>query len=43
MNEYEVKLTENEKELLEMIRQSKDPTKALLIAVEIIASYLSQL
>lgn len=41
MNEYG--LSENEKELLALIRQSKDPTKALLIAVEIITNYLSQL
>ena len=35
-------MTENERELIEMIRGSEDPGKALTVAVEIILLYLEQ-
>ena len=33
-------MTENEKELIELIRNSKDPEKALITAVNIIVDFL---
>ena len=35
-------MTENERELIEMIRGSEDPGKALMVTVEIILLYLEQ-
>lgn len=35
-------MTENEKELIRMIRESEDPSRAALIAVKTILLYLSQ-
>jgi hypothetical protein len=35
-------MTNNERELIEMIRGSEDPGKALTVAVEIILLYLEQ-
>jgi hypothetical protein len=35
-------LTREEQELLEAIREAKDPTAAILVAVEIIKDFLSQ-
>lgn len=35
-------MCENEKKLIGMIRESDDPGKALIIAVEVITSYLTQ-
>lgn len=35
-------MTRNEKELIEMIRGSADPAKALTVAVEIITEWLKQ-
>lgn len=35
-------MTENERELLNTIRQSKDPEKALITAISIITAYLKQ-
>lgn len=34
-------MTENEKELVEMIRSSNDPAKALLVAVDVICEFLA--
>ena len=36
-------MTENEKKLLDMIRNYDDPEQALMIAVEIISKHLAQL
>lgn len=35
-------MTENETKLINRIRESDDPTAALLIAVDVITSYLQQ-
>lgn len=35
-------MNENEKELIRMIRESKDPARAAVIAVQTILLYLSQ-
>lgn len=35
-------MTDNERELIDMIRRSEDPGKALKVAVEIILLYLEQ-
>lgn len=35
-------MTKNEEELLSLIQQSKDPTKALAIAVSVIQDFLAQ-
>ena len=35
-------MTENERELIDMIRGSEDPGKAMMTAVEIILLYLEQ-
>lgn len=35
-------MTDNERELIDMIRESEDPGKALTVAVEIILLYLEQ-
>lgn len=36
-------MTENERELLRIIREGADPEKALVTAAEIISRYLAQL
>lgn len=36
-------MTENEKELVEMIRNSNDPAKAMVIAVDVIVDFLLDL
>lgn len=36
-------MSENELELIEMIRTHDDPAKAMMIAIEIIAGYLLEL
>lgn len=33
-------MTENEKELIQMIRESDDPAKAFIIALDIICKYI---
>lgn len=35
-------MTENEMKLLEVIRESSDPEKALITAIEVIIRYLEQ-
>lgn len=35
-------MCENEKKLIGMIRESDDPEKAMMVAVEVITSYLRQ-
>ena len=35
-------MTDNERELLNTIRQSKNPEKALIMAISIITNYLKQ-
>lgn len=36
-------MTENEREILQLIRESKDPAKALEIAIDITTRYLQDL
>lgn len=35
-------MTNNQKSLLKLIRESADPTQAILVAIEIISDYLRQ-
>lgn len=36
-------MNQNEKELIEMIRDHSDPERALCVAIDVITSYLAQL
>ena len=35
-------MTQNQKTLITLVRESADPTKALLIAIEVISDFLKQ-
>lgn len=36
-------MTQNEMEMIELIRKSKNPEKALIVAIEILTNFLSSL
>ena len=42
VNNYEGPRTENERELIDLIRNSKDPAKAMQIAVQLITDFLNR-